>query len=626
MESMRDRLRRYYAYYAPTKTEADVETALETFGDGKKGGYEAMFAKLEAKYGPEKSMPESASISLSDEEKQVASKLSLFYKHYGVPKTDTDVKTALMKFRNGANGGFQKMFDKLVEKYGPIPDSVAKSGSSSNINIQQHQPSSSVNQQQQPQQDLEQQMMVQREAPRDKFDPALEDPAAKLRRFYDCHAPTKTDDEVHQSLSKFIGPGAAAAGGEKALWVKLADKYGAMPLPPPGYTQQWSRLRKFFNHYNVPATKNSEIDWMLAKANSTPTGLPQLWQSLIAKFGPEPLDPEIERAMKGPFFISSRYIGDGAPPPSLSMNASMPRAHGELFRRPKPKESAGLGECVRLIINFAGIDYAMLEEMPLDRRRMVADAMEQQVAINAGLQVRNVALIEYRGSDAEFELSSTPGTEAHLFHAAASLVPRTQQGCFSVKHLREVLLKECKLNPLHVHATAARIAKASSALASHHPHSTRPPIVDAEATLREAANFPPDAPQLRISEAEARRIKIADEVEKMSEQQRFQYSWKKSLEERLAGGRGSSSSSSSLGGSNAASSLSYKRNNEAFREFMGNIWSETAAAFSKEGARSQSRVSNSNNNTSNNNNNNNDNSVSGGDHQQRQLKNPIPSR
>ncbi len=559
VDAVRDRLARFYAHYAKEKTQEDIATAIAMFADGNKGGYEAMFAKLEQKYGLEKDIPESASVTLSPDEQGVYARLQVYYKHYGVARTDAEIKTALLRFRNGANGGYDQMWSKLYQKYGPDPGAAAGGAGAAAAAAGSSAAAPAVDP----------------EAPRDNFDPTLEAPAARLRRFYDTHAPTKTDAEVRESLDRFVGPNASAAGGLSALWSKLADKYGAMPLPPPGYAQQWSRLRKYFNHY-APETKNSDIDVRLARACSTPTGVNTMWQNLIAQHGPEPLDPEVEKAMAGPTFISSRLLGD---PPTAAMSPA-PRLGNEFLRHSRAKTAGaaaaaaagmpalpGLGaagasgsdvEVVRLLIHFVGLDMTMLEDMPLDRRLKVADAIEQQIALNSGLQPRSVALTGYYDADAEIELVAEKGLEHQLFHAAATVVSRAVDGSFSVKLLREVLLRECKMNAIHVHAVSARVLKQALRLAP------RPTVSEAAAVVRESQSAPP-APELTVTPEEAKAIRAADEVARMSQQQRMTHSWRKTLEDRLRGKGGTT--------------LSYKRNNEAFREFLGNIWADTAAAF-----------------------------------------------
>ena len=556
--AVRDRLRRYYAHYVPTKTDADIDTAMRMFADPAKGGYEAMFAKLETKYGSEKAIPEAASGALSPAEQAVFDKLTAYYKHFEVARTEADIKTAMTRFRDGANGGYDKMWAKLYEKYGPDPNAAAPATTAPTA------APASPARAAAPAQAAPVVVIVDPEAPRETWQAALEDPASRLRRFYDTHAPTKTDDDITQSLARFAGPDAKASGGLPGMWAKLNEKYGAMPPPPPGYSLQWTRLRKYFNHYPASKKKNAEIDWMLAKACSTPTGVGQLWANLIAQYGVEPLDPEIEKAMRGPTFLTARAIGE---PPYVALS-TMPRGPDELFRKVAPSRNLAKemqnGEIVRLLISFSGLDYTMLEDVPLDRRRRIADAMEQQVALNAGMQVRNVLLVDYRGADAEFELSAQAGSEHQLFQSAASVVRKVVQGGFTVKLVRDALMKELRMNSLHVHANMARVVKATNRLVPN-----RPPVTDPAAVARESANAPP-APTLALTPDEVKAVRIADEVSRMSELQRMQHSWKKTLEERLQGKGGTS--------------LSYKRNNDAFREFMGNIWADTAAAFSGAGA------------------------------------------
>lgn len=575
-DTVKKRLRRFYDHYCPNaKTDADIETSLGMFDNGRNGGYDAMFAKLEHKYGKEADIPVTATIDLTPEEQQYATRLTQFYAFYGIARTDVDIKTALLKFR-GQQGGFEKMMKKVAEKYGPEPTAEqieqakqqkAAGGAAAVPGMPAAASTSGVNPE---------------DPSRLTFDAALEWPAAKLRRFYATHAPSKEDDEIFEAIKKFESSG----GGVGGLWIKLSEKYGAMPLPPPGYAHTWARLRVFFNTYQ-PATKNSEIDFMLAKAYCTPTGVSDMWTKLTSKYGPEPLDPDIERGMRGPTFLTSRSLGD---PPSIAMSVAMrddqsswlrksrallaPAAGGaSTAARSLPSGLSGLGnnssgngdatapEVVRLVVQFTGIDAYSLEDLPLLQRRAIANALEQQVALNAGLQARNVSLIDYHGADAEFEIAAAQGQDSMLFHAAAAIVNKATRGGFNVKTLREVYMRECRTSALHIHAISARVVKPGAKGAG-----SQPPIVTDPGSVIKESNNAPQVPKLNISEEEARAIKVADEVSRMTEQSRTQYSWKKALEERLQGKSGTS--------------LSFKRNNESFKEFMSNIWADTASAFS----------------------------------------------
>lgn len=585
IDTMKKRLRRYYDHYLPgQKTDGDVSTHVAMFTDGKAGGFDAMWAKLEAKHGKESDVPATSTIELAADEKIYYARMNDYYQFYGHARTDADLKTAILKFR-GQSGGLDKMMQKLVQKYGPEPsaadlakwratqaargsDTGSAAGRAAGATAAGGADAAAAAA-------AAAALMVDPEAPRLQFDAMLEAPAAKLRRYYNTHAPTKTTEDIQETLKR-------NETNPTGLWLKLNEKYGAMPLPPPGYAHAWNRLRLFFNSY-APDTKNSQIDWMLAEAYSTPTGVGEMWQDLKARFGPEPLDPAIERAMRGPNFLTARSIGD---PPTAALTVAAREDESSWFRRSRATmgaNSAGVGgsnsprgaqqsgnsaegtqpEIVRLILQFTGIDAYFLEDLPIDKRRRIADALEQQVALNAQMQARNVALVDYKGSEAEFELAAQAGNEHALFGAAASIVNRALKGGFNVKLLREVYMRECRASALHVHAIGARVVKAGAKGAG----STTRAVTDPAAVLRDSAN-PPAAPKLNMSDAEANAIRVADEVARMTEAQRTQHSWRRALEERLQG--------------KAGTSLSYKRNAEEFRSFMSNIWSDTSRAFGAE--------------------------------------------
>ena len=354
--------------------------------------------------------------------------------------------------------------------------------------------------------------------------------------------------------------------------------------------------------------KNSDVDWLLAKAAATPTGVDRMWQDLVAKHGPVPFDQEAgSRGHKrrgnnvDGRNVDKRLIGEL---PSAAVTQVAPRVAGELFR-PSKTGSAMQHEVVRILINFTGFDSVMLDELDMEQRIAVADAMEQQLAMNGNLTTTNVNLVAFRGGDAEFELTTVQGAEHQLFHAAASLVNKAGKGSYSVKVIRSALLNSCRLNGMRVHAVAARVLKSNAKAVT----SIMPPVSDPIAVARESTHLPPE-PTLNISEEEAQEIKVNDAVARMDELDRMSHAWKVSLEERLGkrkvspfrsrsrsppqhaqqvidADRSASINSSgaaaagTAGGGGAGGSMTYKRNNESFKNFITSMFADTTAFSGK---------------------------------------------
>ena len=177
--AQKERLVRFYAKYAPDKTEADINQAIEKYGSAE-GGYARMWESLERKYGPEpgKEGQPVGTAWMGPVDREHKARLEKFYSKYAPNKTEDEINTALRKY-SSAEGGYTAMWATLEKKYGPEPKPEQSSS---------------------------------------------DDPSQKmrLRNFYRHYAPEKTEADINMALSKY----ATAPGGFPQMWKTLEAKYG----------------------------------------------------------------------------------------------------------------------------------------------------------------------------------------------------------------------------------------------------------------------------------------------------------------------------------------------------------------------------------------------------------------
>lgn len=133
----KDRLRRFYAKYAPEKSDDDVATAIERYSKSP-GGFEQMWATLEQKYGPEETLhnidvvikseptlltefdPAVDKSWITPQLQEHLKRLQAFYGSYVPEKSADEVIRTLYRFTKSI-GGTTEMWVQLQGKYGPEP-------------------------------------------------------------------------------------------------------------------------------------------------------------------------------------------------------------------------------------------------------------------------------------------------------------------------------------------------------------------------------------------------------------------------------------------------------------------------------------------------------------------------
>jgi hypothetical protein len=431
-------------------------------------------------------------------------RLGAFYAHHNVERSEAEIDDAITRFGDGARGGYGAMWEKLVARYGPEPEAEA-----------------------------------------DALDDAMEsdvpeDDAAALRRFYDAYVPERTDAEVVSFVERFRGP-EAPPGGIAAMWQKLHEKYGPMPPLPAWYAGHLRRLRAFFRHHKV-AKPRAELDWMLAKIPNV-LAMTALWEDLKRQYGPEPPDSRLRAAMRGPTFVTPRNGNLAASPekPVARANAS-PDAVLPV------RQATNATNTRRFCLRFVGLEEGMLLEFAVSKRAKLTVALEQQVALNAGLPLRAVALVKFTGCTAEFEITYSAGTEDQTVTALADACTHTARGCFSMKTVRTLMRTEFEVSPVQLFAAAAFVGEI-------------PAVVDVDHAAHAGTDVPPP-PESPPPEAKAA-AQAEHELQRMSPQKRFSAAWRRGLEDRLNG----------MGGPSRVT----REQEAAFKDFMREIWADTSA-------------------------------------------------
>lgn len=200
--NQKDRLRRFYARYAPDKSESDIVSAVEKYSKAP-GGFEQMWTTLEKKYGPEEpsraggsSNPSNSSTSkpveqfepsenlgwLTPDLRQHYIRLQKFYAHYVPEKSENEILRALYRYTKTV-GGVNSMWEQLQKKYGPEPKDA-----SSELSVRD-----------------------------------------RLKKFFAHYAPGKTDAEIDASVKKY---GATPQGYEE-MWSTLERRYGPEDFTNP---------------------------------------------------------------------------------------------------------------------------------------------------------------------------------------------------------------------------------------------------------------------------------------------------------------------------------------------------------------------------------------------------------
>ena len=287
VSQQKERLRKFYARYAPQKTESDVETAVNRYAH-EPGGYDAMWQQLTTKYGPE--VPSGAvrspgqSPPPQDVVSQQKERLRKFYSRYAPQKTESDIETAVNRYAHEP-GGYDAMWQQLTTKYGPeVPSGKPVTP-----------PPMAIPTTPPPEADLgADPLWMTHEDKQQK---------ARLRAFYSKYAPQKTDNDLNVALQKYHD----AEGGYSLMWQHLEAKYGpesgtsnaTAPLPAvmsmaPSVVRDGSaaevkeahrrRLKEFYDSF-CPGTKSwSDIDTALTRYENVPGGYNAMWDALKTKY------------------------------------------------------------------------------------------------------------------------------------------------------------------------------------------------------------------------------------------------------------------------------------------------------------------------------------------------------
>jgi hypothetical protein len=469
--ALRQRLRAYYASKNVAKTDEDMDKAIAKYSNPDSGGFEHMWTVLENKYGPEEAASPNGNetdargnMSASQqqgpvdaERAQHRERLVRFYKHYNVVRGDDEISVALDQAAAKANG-FEKMWRLLTDKYGPEPPPPAAPAADSRPLIGGSQQGDNPT------------------------DPEV---FRRLRRFYDRYESSKSDEDIRAIMKRY----AASTGGFAEMWRILETKYGpeqkldgskgALSL------SQKDRLVRFYKHYNTPKT-DEELERTIAKYATAPGGYDLMWTMLEKRYGPEPpatgefdtirLDPALVNSST--HFITPRGLSlqdnERRSANGVLLDAHMtnerllsthyaqgmePPARSEVMSA-YSKQRRGLDpSLLHLTLLFSGANYDLYEAATADNRAAFRGAVEEQVAANAQVPVKQlrVTRVAHGSIVVDLDYIVPPQGEEQSIAVAETLTRRVDAGAFPVGIVRDAYRRYLRGNPVQLVAAGITV-------------------------------------------------------------------------------------------------------------------------------------------------------------------------
>jgi hypothetical protein len=441
------RLTRYYAHYAPGKSDAEIDKAVEKYAAA--GEFPKMWSQLEKKYGPESAIPNGVQVTQPSQVEQVQrsiptaplpvkddlkashrSRLKSFYQKYAPEKTMDDVNNAIDRYAL-APGGFEQMWTALENKYGPELDYAGSADAGKSVSSEADFDASK-----------DHSWLTTEVLPHLK----------RLENFYAFYVPEKSKDDIQRTLYRFT----KTVGGLNGMWLQLTKKYGPEPATD---SEIRIRLKKFFGHY-APDTGEEYINEVIQRFGQNTN---DMWSALERRYGPENFDdphakPRSIDVLKPslnvtPLLAPTAAINDEILPLNVRRAEAASKVGSVNHQVISPGPILGsFVSIIRVLIRIAGADFSLYDRAPPGRRANFRESVEEDIGTNIALQqkyVRVTRLIAGPGGmlcEVDIELPSdlNPDQVAGLMREKAS------NGSFTVATIRDAYRKELGGNPVQL--------------------------------------------------------------------------------------------------------------------------------------------------------------------------------